>query len=64
MSFLLPNLLDCFNVGSTYFMLRLHKFGKEYGSLGIWNTQGMEKSHKLSRVAYNKSTQHGGGSTL
>ena len=37
---------------------------KEYGSLGIWNTQGMEKYHKQARVAYHKSTQHRGGSTL
>ena len=39
-------------------------FANEYGSLGIWNTQGMEKSHKQERVAYHKSSQHGGGSTL
>ena len=35
-----------------------------FGSLGIWNTQGMENYHKKSRVSYHKSTQHGGGSTL
>lgn len=46
----------------THYMhiLYLHApwFAKEYGSLGIWNTQGMEKSHKQARVAYHKSTQH------
>jgi hypothetical protein len=39
-------------------------FSKEYGSLGIWNTQGMENYHKKVRVAYHKSTQRGGVSTL
>jgi len=37
-------------------------FANGYGKLGIWNTQGMEKSHKQARVAYHKNTQHGGGS--
>ena len=37
-------------------------FANEYGSLGIWNTQGMEKSHKQAQVAQHKNTQHGGGS--
>ena len=39
-------------------------FAKEYGSLAIWNTQGMEKSHKQARVAYQKNSQHGGSSSL
>jgi len=39
-------------------------FVKEYGILVIWNTQGMEKSHKQARVAYHKSTQNRGGSTF
>jgi len=39
-------------------------FVKDYGNLGIWNTQEIEKSHKQVRIAYHKSNQHRGGSTL
>ena len=39
-------------------------FEKEYGILAIWNTQGMEKSHKQARVAYQKNGKHGGSSSL
>ena len=33
----------------------------KYGSLEIWNTQGMEKSHYRARGVFFKNTQHGGG---
>lgn len=36
-------------------------FARQYGSLGIWSTQGMERSHWQARCAYQRSTQHGGG---
>lgn len=31
------------------------------GSLAIWSTQGMERSHWQARCAYQRSTDHGGG---
>ena len=37
-------------------------FAKKYGSLAIWGTQGMEKSHKLAHIIYHRCTQKGGGS--
>ena len=37
-------------------------FAGKYGSLAIWGTQGMEKSHKLARTIYHRCTQKGGGS--
>ena len=30
---------------------------RKYGSLAIWGTQGMEKSHKLARTIYHRCTQ-------
>lgn len=36
-------------------------FAKKYGSLSIWSTQGMEKSHYMARTGYFKHTRHGGG---
>lgn len=36
-------------------------FIKEYGSLSIWSTQGMEKSHYVARSRYFRHTRHGGG---
>lgn len=36
-------------------------FAKEYGSLTIWSTQGMEKSHYQARGAFFRHTRHGGG---
>ena len=33
----------------------------EYGSLDIWSTEGMEKSHYKARGLYFKNTRHGGG---
>ena len=33
----------------------------KYGSLEIWSTQGMEKSHYRARGVFLKNTQHGGG---
>ena len=35
----------------------------EYGSLDMWSTQGMEKSHYRARGVYFKNTRHGGGKT-
>lgn len=37
---------------------------KTYGSLAIWNTQGMEKSHYRAKAAYFKNSRHGGGKGL
>jgi hypothetical protein len=37
-------------------------FAEKYGSLAIWGTQGMEKSHKLAHTIYHRYTQKGGGS--
>lgn len=37
-------------------------FAKEYGSLSIWSTQGMEKTHYQARTGYFSHTRHGGGS--
>lgn len=34
---------------------------KQYGSLSIWSTQGMEKSHYQARTRYFRHTRHGGG---
>ena len=36
-------------------------FIREYGSLSIWSTQGMEKSHYLARSRYFRHTRHCGG---
>ena len=36
-------------------------FAREYGSLGIRSTQGMERSHWQAGCAYQRLTQHGGG---
>ena len=38
-------------------------FLDEYGSLGLWSTQGMERSHYQAKVVYFKNTRHGGGVT-
>lgn len=38
-------------------------FMNEYGSLDMWSTQGMEKSHYRARGVYFKNTRHGGGKT-
>lgn len=38
-------------------------FAKTYGSLSVWSTQGMEKTHYLARTGYFKHTRHGGGKT-
>lgn len=37
-------------------------FMKKYGSLAIWNTQGMEKSHYKAKAF--KNSRHGGGKGL
>ena len=34
---------------------------EKYGSLEIWSTQGMEKSHYRARGVFFKNTRHGGG---
>lgn len=46
-------------------ILRHHAtfFARTFGSLSIWSSQGMEKSHWQARAAFHKSTQHGGTST-
>lgn len=31
------------------------------GSLAVWSTQGMERSHWQARCAFQKATDHGGG---
>jgi hypothetical protein len=31
-----------------------------YGSIAIWSTQGMEKTHYQAKTAYTKHTQHDG----
>lgn len=31
-----------------------------YGSLAVWSTQGMEKSHYTAKTVYHKHTQHSG----
>ena len=36
-------------------------FARKYGSMAIWSTQGMEKTHYMARSGYFKHTQHGGG---
>jgi len=36
-------------------------FLKEYGSLGVWQCQGMEKSHWRARGNWQKHTNHDGG---
>ena len=36
-------------------------FLDEYGSLALWSTQGMERSHYQAKGSYFKNTQHGGG---
>ena len=38
-------------------------FLDEYGSLALWSTQGMERSHYQAKAVYFKNTRHGGGST-
>ena len=38
-------------------------FLEEYGSLALWSTQGMERSHYQAKDVYFKNTRHGGGST-
>ena len=35
-------------------------FAKE-GSLAIWSTQGMERSHWQARCGFQRATDHGGG---
>ena len=35
----------------------------KYGSLDMWSTQGMEKSHYRAKGVYFKNTRHGGGTT-
>lgn len=39
-------------------------FMNKYGSLDIWSTQGMEKSHYRARGVYFKNTRHGGGACV
>ena len=34
---------------------------QKYGSLALWNAQGMERSHWQARSGYLKGTRHGGG---
>ena len=46
--------INCLHMG--------HGLKKKYGSLAIWGTQGMDKSHKLSHTIYHRCTQKGGGS--
>ena len=36
-------------------------FMNNYGSLEMWSTQGMEKSHYRARGVFFKHTPHGGG---
>lgn len=36
-------------------------FMNKYGSLEMWSTQGMEKSHYRARGVFFKHTRHGGG---
>ena len=36
-------------------------FARQYGSLAIWSTQGMEKTHYQARTGYFTHTRHGGG---
>jgi len=36
-------------------------FVETYGSLSVWNCQGMEKSHYAAKAANQRHTQHGGG---
>ena len=36
-------------------------FLDKYGSLALWSTQGMERSHYQAKGAYFKNTRHGGG---
>jgi hypothetical protein len=35
-------------------------FVETYGSLAVWNNQGMEKSHHAAKAANQHHTQHGG----
>jgi hypothetical protein len=35
-------------------------FVQEYGSLAVWNNQGMEKSHHAAKSSLQHHTQHGG----
>lgn len=35
-------------------------FAEVHGSLSIWSSQGMEKSHWQARAAFHRNTQHGG----
>ncbi len=40
----------------------MHWFAKQYGSLAIWSTQGMEKTHYYqARTGYFNHTRYGGG---
>lgn len=36
-------------------------FVRTHGSLSVWSTQGMEKTHYMARTGYFKHTRHGGG---
>ncbi|MCO5559303.1 hypothetical protein L7F22_012899 [Adiantum nelumboides] len=36
-------------------------FARQYESLAIWSTQGMEKTHYQARTGYFSHTRHGGG---
>lgn len=49
----------------THYMHILYAHGpwliKEHGSLGVWQCQGMEKSHWRARGDYQKHTNHDGG---
>lgn len=36
-------------------------FLDQYGSMALWSTQGMERSHYQARSIYFKNTRHGGG---
>ena len=63
------NFIDSNNVSKSYFamqhILYAHDvyFLDEYGPLGLWSTQGMERSHYQAKAMYLKNTQHGGGIT-
>ena len=64
------NFLDCSFLSLTLIVLSfMHHilfahgawFMNKYGSLEMWSTQGMEKSHYQARGVFFKHTHHGGG---
>lgn len=59
----------CWGEGQvTHYMHILYAHGpwliKEHGSLGVWQCQGMEKSHWVARGNWQKHTNHDGGRQL